>query len=230
MSDSVLRVAGTTGGKRKTFLDEQLAKPGDTATAYEADDAVERPVEGDSLKALQALAQEYLTAEREVARTAADYARAQEALADVQERRLPDLMSRHSLPSFQFVDTDTGVTTTIKYESGWRVRMPPKQDEEGNPLQDNIEKRKAICQWFRDIGLGGIVRKEVKIACGLKPDAEVVALMADIQERTGLEPGLVEDVHSSTLRAQVRRRKEKGEDVHEDIVCQPIHKATVAKR
>lgn len=226
----VLRVTGHAGTKHKSFLDEQLAT-GAADTHYDESDAAERPVEGDSLKALQALAQELLAAEREVARTGAEYSRAQEALVDVQEHRLPDLMFRSQLPSFEFIDAVTGIRSTIKYENGWRVRMPPKQDEEGIPIKENLEKRKNICQWFRGIGLSGVVRKELKVSMGLLSDDLVSQIVGAFKlANPTLDPGVIEDIHASTLRAQIKRRKEKNLEVHPDILCQPIHKATVSNK
>lgn len=230
MATKVLRVTGDAGAQRKSFLDGQLAS-GAADTHYDESDAAERPVEGDSLKALQALAQELLACEREVSRTGAEYSSAQAALADVQEHRLPDLMSRHNLPKFEFIDAVSGQRLIIKYENGWRVRMPPKQDEDGTPIAENLEKRKAICEWFRGIGLAGIVRKEMKVAMGLLPDDQVSQIVGAFkQANPSLDPGVTEDIHASTLRAQVKRRKEKNEEVHADILCQPIHKASVANK
>lgn len=230
MTKKVLRVTGDAGRQRTSFLDEQLAT-GAADTHYDESDAAERPVEGDSLKALQALAQELLASEREVARTGAEYARAVAALEDVQEHRLPDLMSRHNLPSFEFIDAATGERLTIKYENGWRVRMPPKQDEEGMPIAENLQKRKEICEWFRSINLAGIVRKEMKVSMGLLSDDLVSQIVGAFkQANPSLDPGVVEDIHASTLRAQVKRRKEKNLEVHPDIICSPIHKASVTKK
>lgn len=224
-----LEVVGNDAKPGKSFLDGQLAGAVDEG-AYEGE-ASQQPVAGDSLKALRALAQELFSAEREVARCQAQLKTAEDALEDVKEHRLPDLMLRHELPSFDFVDAATGERTTIKYKSGWRVRMPPKQDEDGQPIEENLEKRKGIIEWFRGIGLGAIVRKEIKIPAGLMADAAVADLMTDLKlAYPDLDPGLVEDINASTLRAQVKRRKDKGLDVHSDIIVQSIHEATVAKR
>lgn len=227
MTKKVLRVTGDAGRQRTSFLDEQLAT-GAADTHYDESDAAERPVEGDSLKALQALAQELIASEREVARTGAEYARAVAALEDVQEHRLPDLMSRHNLPSFEFVDAVTGTRQTITYKNGWRVLMPPKQDEEGIPIAENLEKRRQICQWFRQIGLAGLVRKEMKVPMGLLDDALVTQIVSAFKAANpNLDPGVIEDINASTLRAQIKRRKEKNLDIHPDIICNAIHKAIV---
>lgn len=227
MSD--LKVEGATKRRVKSGADSQLASGIDTS-AYEADSSGPA-LQADSLKALQSLAQELVDAEAEVQRRARSLSQATEALADIQEKRLPDLLEEHGLPRFEFVDRTTGDHYTIKLETGWRVQMPPLRDKDGNEFPENLEKRKAIFEWFRSIGKGGIIKKEMSVPMGLMPDAKAVEIMTAFKEANPtLDPGLTEEIHHSTLKSQVRKLKDEDEHVHEDITCTALRKAAVQRK
>jgi hypothetical protein len=226
----VLKVEGATKARRQSPLAGQLATNGVDVSAYAADSSG-TALPGDSLKALQALAQELIDAEGEVLRKARALQVAADALSDIQERRLPDLLEEHGLPKFEFVDKTTGNHYIIKLETGWRVQMPPLRDKDGNEFPENLEKRKRIFEWFRSIGKGGIIKKEMTVPMGLMPDGDAVAIMTKLKELyPTLDPGLTEEIHHSTLKSQVRQLKDKEETVHEDIICTPIRKAAVQNK
>lgn len=229
MTDQVLKVEGATKGKRRSALAGQLAK-GTDMSAYEADSSGPA-LAGDSLKALQALAQELVDAEAEVERRVAALGRATDALADIKERRLPDLLEEHGLLKFEFVDRTTGRQYIVKLDTGWRAQLPPLRDKDGNEFPENQGKRKAIFEWFREIGLGGVIKKEMKASLGTLPDEQAVEIVSKVKEMfPTLDPGLIEDMHHSTLKAQVKRLKEKDEHVHEDIIVTPIRQAKVSDK
>lgn len=229
--DDVLRVTGATPVKGKTFLAGQFATGPVDPAAYAGFDTA-KPVAGDSLAALQSLAQELLTESKAVVDAARVLAEARDRLADVQERRLPDLMERHSLPKFEFVDRTTGCTLIIKLDSDkWRVSMPPMKDEQGNPIPDNEEKRKAVLTWLREIGNGGSIKKNVEMLVGQMADADVAALMVEIKTLHPLiDMGLIERIEPATLTALVNRLLKAGKEVHESIQIKPVRQAKVVTK
>lgn len=195
-------------------------------SAYEADADASRPTDDVSLDQLKAMAQEVLNAEADVARCKRDLQRAELSLYDIQCKRLPDVMERKQLPSFSFIDARG--TMEMELESNWRVTMPPLKDKQGNEYAGAEEKRKAIMEWFRAIGQGGLITKEGRIPLGLMSDADVLAIFDAIRQiKEGLEPALKEEINQKRLEAQVRRLKKAGKDVHEDIVCTPVRKVSV---
>lgn len=231
MTEEILKVAGSVPRtNKKSSLAGQLANASSDVSAYEGD-STSTPIEGNSLSALQALALELITKTHAVARAGQALQDALDALEEVQEHKLPDLMEAHSLPKFEFYDKTTGQTTVIKLEDKWRVTMPPLRDKEGNFYPENEQRRRDICQWFRDIGKGAVVKKELKVPMGLVSDEFALEVMTAVKAKyPDLDPGLVEDIHQKTLEAQVRRMKNDGKEIHEAIVCQPIRKATVTPK
>lgn len=227
MSD--VTVTGATRGKAKASA---LAKQyGTGAAADYAADSSEQAVSEDSLPALQALAEELLNEERGVADCVAALKKAVDRLADVQEKRLPDLMEKFGMEKFYFLDKTTGLRRVIKLESKWRVSMPPLKDDEGNHYPENEVKRKAIYEWFRGIGLAGIIKKDMLVPMGLVPDAVAMEIMAEFKEtHPNLDPGLSEKIEPATLTAQVSRLKDAGKAVHEDIVVKPLRRAKVTNK
>lgn len=230
-TEDVLTVEGASPAKRKPLLAGQLAGGNVDAAAY-ADDSVDEAVQGDSLAALQALAQELIAESRSVMLAARDLRDAQNRLADVAEHRLPDLMEKHNLPKFEFLDRTTGLTLVIKLESDkWRVSMPPQKDDQGNALPENAEKRKEIYDWLRTIGQAGSIKKLVEVQAGLISDEAAQALMDEITaSHPTLDVGLTEKVEPATLTALVTRLLKAGKQVHEAIQVKPVRQAKVAKK
>lgn len=228
MSD-VLKVEGATKPRRRSSLAGQIAGKVDTS-AYEAD-SDQSPVSGDSLTALQGLAQELLDREADVGRAGRKLKEAMEALEDVQERRLPDLLEEHNIPKFEFVDRTTGIRYSIKLDTNWRVSMPPMKDEDGNPLPENFAKRKNVFAWAREIGQGGSVKKNAEVALGLVSDEFAVKFITEIKKNyPNLDPAITEKIEPATLTAMVRRLLEAGKSVCEDLVVKPVRRAKVTEK
>jgi hypothetical protein len=221
-----LKLEGATKRAAKNALAGQLASS-DDAAAYAAD-VTEKAVSEDSLQNLRALAAELLDAAREVTRINNQLQKATARLADIQEHKLPDLMDANEIPRFDFMDSTTGTRYIIENKANWRVSMPPLRDKDGNTYPENVGKRKAIMSWFREIGLGGIIKKEVSAPLGRMRDEDVEALVTDIKSRhPELELGISEEIHPSTLKSQVRTLKDAGKDVHEDLQVTPVRTAAI---
>jgi len=228
VAEDVLRVEGTTTpAKTAKGLAGMFAAPSaNVEAAYTADDTAGKAVEGDSLKALRALAQELVEAERTVEEKNKALTNAQIALADVQENRLPKLMKEHDLKKFEFTDARTGITRTIKFESKWRVQLPTIKV--GNQHVADHEARKPVFQWFREQGLGGVIKKDVVVPVGLLSDEFAANLMQAVKDfDSTLDPGLAEKIEPATLTAQVTRLKEAGTSLHPAIKCEPVERAKV---
>lgn len=207
---------------KKSSLSGMLAKDDQ---AY-GDDAGAAPVSKDSLPALRALAEEMLTLEREVARRAKMWEEAVADLADVQENRLPKLMEANELNNFGFIDKTTGRHLTIKLDSKWRVQLPTIQV--GKKFVRDEAACKPVYDWFRQIGLSGIIKKVVEVPAGLMPDDQVGALMESIKEQfPELDPGLIEKIEPATLTSQVTKLKDDGKNIHEALRVTPIKRAVV---
>src|SRR4051812_33091449 len=159
-TEKVLRVEGSTRRKASALAGQMATGPVD----YDPADLEGKAVAGDSLKMLQALAQELIDADKAVFDASISLQRAVSAYAEIAEVKLPDLMERHSLPKFEFYDKATDRTLIIKLESNkWRVTMPPKKDHEGNEYPGWQEKHDRIFAGLREIGLGGIIGKVIEV-------------------------------------------------------------------
>jgi hypothetical protein len=222
--DDVLKVEGASPAiKRKAPRVEE----------FDADDLERKPVALDGLKALQSMAEELIVCTREVVRASNALKAAQGALKSVQEERLPDLMEANGLTKFEFIDRTTGLTLTIKLESGkFRVMLPAiDEDEDGNPNPLGVEKRHDILEWLRSIGLQGIIDKELKVKLNLLDDEIVAEIVAELKKmHPELDSTVKEGVHQKRLQSQVNRLLKDGQKVHEALIVEPIRKANVAKK
>lgn len=201
---------------------------GGDASAYAAD-ATDTVLTADSLQVLQALAEELISEERAVAAAELALKQAIERLYDVQEKRLPDLMERVSLPKFEFFDRATGRTLIIKFESEkWRVTLPALKDKQGVEHPEAEQKRVNIMAWLRQINLGGIIDKDLTVPLGLEADDRVAEIVTAIKEAfPALDPAVKEGVNQKRLQSQVSKLLKDGKTVHEDLVVQPIRRAVV---
>lgn len=219
-------VRGETDAPNDFLQGHTKPQTDETAAAYAADAEGEKAVEGDSLTVLRALAEELFNTERRIAKLTQELADEAKGLGDIQEKRLPDLMDRHNMPSFQFFDVTTGITHTIKREDKWRVSMPANKPE-------NFGKRKLIFDWFRspDIGLAGVIKKGVVAAVGTRSDEFVGGIIAKLkQEFPDLDVSVEEKIEPATLTAQVSRLKDAGKNVHEDLNVAPLRRAVVSAK
>lgn len=227
--EKVLTIIGASTPARDTVLTSALAK-----TKKEVDYGDDAGSEGeaitnDTLDALRRLAQEVVDGERDVEVKTETLKKAAEALATVQEDRLPKLMQQHGMERFDFVDTTTGLKQTIKLDDKLRVAMPTMKV--GNRFVADVNAARPIYAWLREIGQGGSVKKTVDIPAGLVADERIAMLMDHIKNFDNtLEPGLTEKIEPATLTALVSRMREAGQNVHEAIKITPVLKAKVSAK
>src|ERR1035437_9138659 len=146
--DDVLRVEVASDAPKPSVLAGQLATGTIDPKAYGGyEDAA---VAGYSLEVLRALAQELIGCARGLAEAEAGVVSAREKLADVQERRPPTLMEKHSLKKFDFADKRTGPPRQIAWIEVWPVSLPPKQGKTMDPQWR--AKHDAIYDWLGEIG------------------------------------------------------------------------------
>jgi hypothetical protein len=220
-----IKISGSTKAKA---VDPLAGQFGGDSSAYAAD-AAEVTVSEDSLLVLRTMAEELINAERAVAAAENELKKKIAQLHDIQEVRLPNLMERVGLPKFEFLDRTTGLTLIIKFESDkWRVTLPPLKDKQGNLQPDGEEKRAKIMAWLRSVNLGGIIDKDMEVPLGLEDDTRVAEIVTAFKTAfPDLDPAVKEGVNQKRLQSQVSRLLKAGKSVHEDLVVQPIRKATV---
>lgn len=193
----------------------------DTNAAYAADSDSTAPSQ-DSLAAIKHLAQQVLDRMRDVEQAAKRLADAEDALAEIQEKKLPDLMFEHNVPRFDYVDQATGAKYTIKFEQKWRVAMPGRQ---------HAEKRASIYQWLRQIGQGGVIKKSIVVPLGLKSDEDAENMVDNLRmQYPGVDPAITDEVAPATLTSLVSKLKDSGENVNENLSVTQVREARVTEK
>lgn len=226
--DDIVRVRGASKAPKVAAVNAVLAKA-DSKDADYGDDAVKPAVTADQTLAITALAQELVTAQREVTVREDALKKAEKALADIQENRLPKMMQQYNMWRVDFTDESTGLKQIIKRTEDVRVSLPTRKD--GNKFVADHEARKPIWAWLRDDGQGGVIKKTIEVATGRYPDERAAALMDHIKnfDKT-LDPGLSEKVEPATLKALIKKMREAGKNIHEAIRVEPFQIAKVVDR
>lgn len=224
--DSVLTVEGASQAPKQSALDSQLAKGGAVNAEAFKDYSTGEAVSEDSLAALAALAQEQVECERSLAEAMAAVVRAKIALADVQEHKLPDLMEKHGLPKFNFVDKTTGQTRTIEFISKWSVSLPAKTGKTADPQWRT--KHDAIYDWLEQIGKGSIIKRDMVAPLGLMADSEAVKIISAFKESNPtVDVAFQKYVEPASMSALISRMKDAGETVNEFINVKPVRESRV---
>lgn len=223
--DPTLLVSGVVPEK-KDMLAGQFATGAEDAAGYAAYSTKEAVGE-DSLTALSGLACELVGCERELALALMKVVTCQKALADVQEKRLPDLMEKHGLPKFDFIDPVTGLKRTIELiNDKYRVSMPPKSGKTADPQWEM--KHEAIYAWLQDEGQGSIIKRDMEAPLGLMSDDDAAKIAAKFKEdNPSVDVSLKKYVEPATLTALVTKLKVAGKNVNEYIVTKPVREAKV---
>jgi hypothetical protein len=220
-----LQVTGAVPVAPVDKLQSQIATGEVNADAY-AGFATEEKVGEDSLAALSSLAAEMIAAEKALAAANAAVIVAKNNLADVQEKRLPDMMEKHGLTRFDFTDQTTKIKRTIELISKWAVSMPPKQGKTADPQWST--KHEAIYDWLVKIGKGGIIKKDFTVPLGLVSDDDTNKLVAEWKAaHPDLEVKVDKYVESATLTSVISKMKDDGEEVNTFVQVKPRREAKI---
>lgn len=225
MTDSIVL---TGVAAPKSYIDKQIAKGEVDYSAYT--DAADAPVTEDTLSMLRRLAQEQMDAERRVEALTTQLKNAvaeYEAICggEFTVGKLPTIMEHHGLPDFEFIDGVTGDRLKITYHDKLKVALPTMQV--GKKMVKDPVKCKIVYDWFRSIGLAGIIDKELIVPVGLESDEVVLKLAALIKESApDLEVAVSEEIHHSRLASQVKQRVDAGKSVHELLRVTPVKVST----
>lgn len=220
-----LQVEGAVPVAPVDKLQSQIASADVNTDAY-AGFATDDAVNEDSLAALSSLASEMIAAEKALAAANAAVVTAKNNLADVQEKRLPDMMEKHGLTRFDFTDQTSGIKRVIELISKWAVSMPAKQGKTADPAW--MTKHAAIYDWLVSVGKGGVIKKDFSVPLGLVPDDEVGKLVEEFKAaHPALEVKVDKYVEAATLTKVISDMKDDGQSVHEFVQVRPRREAKI---
>lgn len=226
-----LTIEGEIAAPAKPVLDGQFASDIDPSK-YAAFAKTPAKVEGDSLNAVRALAQELVGCERALAAAMAEVVKAKNNLADVAERRLPDMMEAAELPLFKFVDRLTGVERTIELiKDKWAVSLPALTGKNADPQAQM--KRDAVYEWLEsdEVGQSAVIKRDMEVPLGLCGDEKAAEIcLAFKQANPDLDVALKKYVEPMTLKSIVEKMKKEGKNVNEYINAKPIREAKVKSK
>lgn len=172
-------------------------------------------VKVNDLTRVKSLAVEMKTAEAAVARAEDALKKAKARLATIQEDLLPKLMQELELPNFTIEDRETGARIVVSLDEEIRVSIPSGGKSRGVRGPDN---RPAAYDFFRSIGLGGIIKKEIAVNVGLRGDNFVKHVVGLIQqENPDLDVGVTEKIEPATVTAEIKRLLRAGKSVPLDV-------------
>ena len=194
----------------------------DANAAYAADTELAPATGHNARAALNFLVQEMFNRGRRVEEAEAALKDAQDLLADVQERKLPDAMQEMGVLAADVIDEHTGEKYKLRYVDKLMIAQPPVQD---------VAKRDAIYAWLRSIGQGGVIKKTLTIALGQRPDEEVEALVHKIKlGYPGLEPAVAERVEAASFTKLVSKLKADGQNIDPNVSVTPLREARVSSK
>lgn len=157
-------------------------------------------LDADSFKAIALACGEMLDLEQKVRDAEAALAEAKAAYRDISEVRLPSLMD----------DLDC-----TAFETGDGLRFEVEEKIHASITKDN---NSAACDWLRNHGHDGLVKRTVSVLLGREMSWDDAKHVRSILLReTGEDASITEVVHPSTLRAFVKRELEAGSDLPLDL-------------
>lgn len=151
------------------------------------------------LEKLSKLASRQERAEETVKKLTLELAKAEAGLAEISERKIPELMARLGLDT---IKTKEGLTVEVK--STLRASI----------AQEDLAKQEQAFTWLEERGHDRLIKREIKIQFGKSDTAWANKFEADLRKR---KRPLVWDrkmtVHAKTLAAFLSSELEKGTDV-----------------
>ena|ERR1700676_3607302 len=168
----------------------------------------------DGLETAKRLTLEMLGAQVRVKAAEDELKAATAALADVQENRLPKLMEELELPEFTTTLAD-GARVKVSCDEVIRVSIPAGK---GKGSKANADNRPAAYNFFRSIGQGGVIKKEMAANLGIRGDNVVCDMVAKFSELfPGVDVAVTEKIEPATVTAVIKKRLISGESVPLDI-------------
>jgi hypothetical protein len=146
----------------------------------------------DQLSQLSTLVRQMHDAELELAKAESELAIRKDALREVAEKQIPELMAQVGIKTFE---TSDGFVVSIK---------------KTYTAAPTVAQRDEAYDWLEQHGHGGLVKRTVEVGFGVKQGAEAAALMDKLRKDFEDVRG-ERKVESATLRAWVRQRIESGD-------------------
>lgn len=222
-------VVGEVEQPKKPVLDGQYAGTNTDTSGYEKYAPQSITPDGNTTIALTALAQELLACERNLAAALAAAVKAREALADVAERRLPDMMEAANMVRLDFEDRITGAKKTIVLiKDKYRVSLPPKSGENPDPQWEM--KHACVHDWLEspDVGQGAAIKRDMDVPLGLMGDEAAAKIVAEFKAlHPECEVGLKKYIEPATLTSIVTKMLKDGKNVNQYINVKPVREAKV---
>ena len=163
----------------------------------------------EELSEVQLLAEKQLELEREVISISEMLDKAKEELKHVQESLLPEAISRLGLSEFKLKN---GLKVTIKDDIFASIRA---------------DFYDSAISWLDEVGLGDIVKDEVKVNFG-RGDYESSKALMTICKEQGFNAIEKMSVHPQTLKATIREQMAKGVEFPDKFFSVgPIRKAVI---
>lgn len=136
--------------------------------------------------------------EGDVARAEDALKKAQNALADVAERRVPELMDNLDLTVYPLRDGGK-----IVLKEALRCSIPKPTE-------------RRTFDWMRQHGHAGLIKRAVAMTFSMGEDEKADELLVELKAK-GLQPEDKTTVHPSTLKSFVNEQLEAGKDLPEDL-------------
>ena len=162
----------------------------------------------DAMAEVSRLAEEQRASELAVEKAEVDLQVAKQRLANISERRLPDLMDELGLKE---VKTASGITVHVDDEIHASI---PK------------DRRYEALEWLRKNNHEGLIKRTLAVAFGRGDDKKEAALLEEL-ERSGMHPEDCSTVHHQTLSAWAREALREGKEIPMEILG--VRRMRVAK-
>lgn len=222
-------VVGEVEQPKKSVLDGQYVGKNADTSGYEKYAPESVAPDGNTTVALTALAQELLACERNLAAALAEAVRCREALEDVAERRLPDMMEAANMVTLGFEDRITGEKKTIVLvKDKWRVSLPPKSGPNPDPQWEM--KHGCVHDWLEseEVGQSAVIKRDMEVPLGLIGDEGAAKIVAEFKElHPECEVGLKKYVEPAALTSIISKMLKAGKNINQYVNAKAVREARV---